>query len=380
MNAPKMNAPTTRHRRALLATLAAAALVLAGCGDDSSTASTDTANGPEATTTEAPGETAGTDTTGNTEPGASASGSIVVYSGRNEELVGPLLEQFTAATGIEVEFRGGDSGELAAQILTEGDASPADVFFSQDAGALGAVSDAGLLTALPEDTLAQVDEKFRSATGEWVGTSGRVRVIVYNSTNVATPPASIDDLLDPAWKGKIGFAPTNASWQSFVTGLRVLRGDDGARAWLQGFAANEPVPFEKNGAVRDAVNAGEVDLGLVNHYYLYELLAEQPDAVAKNQYITGGDPGGLVNVAGVGVLSSSENPDAAQAFVDFLLSAEAQTYFSEETNEYPLVAGISLAEGLPTLDELAPPAIDLSDLKSIADTQALLQEVGLLTL
>jgi len=229
--------------------------------------------------------------------------------------------------------------------------------------------------------LEQVDERFRSSSGQWVATSGRVRVVVYNPDLVATPPAGIDDLLDPQWKGKIGYAPTNASWQSFVTALRVIRGEDAARTWLEGFAANEPVPYEKNGVVRDAVNAGEVSLGLVNHYYLYEkIAAEGADAVvAKNHYFTNGDVGGLVNVAGIGVVSSSTNQPAALELVKFLLSAQGQQYFATKTFEYTMAAGVVSNSNLPKFDELNPPAIDLSDLSSIEATQQLLEEVGLLT-
>lgn len=307
--------------------------------------------------------------------------SLTLYSGRSETLVAPLFEQFTAETGITINVRYGDSGEMAALLLTEGDASPADVYFSQDAGALGAVSEAGLLVELPSDVLDLVDARFRSASNQWVGTSGRARVVIYNPTLVETPPSSINELLDAKWKGKIGYAPSNASWQSFVTALRVVRGEDGAKAWLEGFAANAPVAYEKNGVVRDAVNDGEISLGLINHYYLYEKIkAEGADAViAKNHFLTNGDVGGLVNVAGVGVLRSSAKQLAALTFVRFLLSTIGQEYFANSTYEYPLVAGIAQYGDLPTLSELNPPIIDLSDLKSIEATQELLVQTGLLT-
>ncbi len=315
------------------------------------------------------------------DPCELASGSLTVYSGRSEKLVADLYTQFTSDTGIDVEVRYGDSGELAGQILTEGNATPADVFFSQDAGALGAISEAGLFAELEDAVLNRVAAKYRSETNTWVGTSGRVRVIVFNPTLVSTPPTSIDELVDPQWNGKIAFAPTNASWQSFVTALRVVRGEDDARQWLEAFAANNPVAYEKNGAVRDAVNSGEVALGLVNHYYLYEKIAAEgsDNVIAQNQYLPG-DIGGLVNVAGIGALKNSDNPAGSQCLASYLVSDIAQKYFVEKSFEYPLVEGIAQFEELPTLKELDPPSIDLSDLKSIAETQELLNDVGLLSL
>ncbi|MEZ5238805.1 MAG: extracellular solute-binding protein, partial [Microthrixaceae bacterium] len=242
-----------------------------------------------------------------------AEGSITLYTGRNINLVGPLIERFEEDTGVEVEVREGGTPELAAQLLTEGEASPADVFLAQDAGALGAVSKAGLFQELPAELLDSVPETYRASDGTWVGTSGRARVFVVNSELVEEPPRSIDNLLEPRWKGELGFAPANASFQAFVTGLRVQRGDEAAREWLEGFAAQDPVAYENNVAVRDAVDAGEVEVGLVNHYYLYELIAEQGEEAvrAENVFLPGGDPGGLVNVAGVGVLASSDARDDA---------------------------------------------------------------------
>ena len=313
--------------------------------------------------------------------GEGSSAPVVVYSGRSEALVGELFVAFTNETGIEVDVRYGDSGEMAALVLTEGSSSPADMLFSQDAGALGAVEEASLFATLPSETLSLVESKYSSQTGNCVGTSGRARVVVYNPSLVDTPPAGIDDLLDPKWSGKIGYAPTNASWQSFVTALRVTRGEDAARAWLKGFAANKPVAYEKNGVVRDAVNSGEVALGLVNHYYLFEKIVAEGAAavVAKNHYFTNGDIGGLVNVAGVGMLQSSKNQKSTLALINYLLSPAGQNYFAQKSYEYPLVAGIAQYAELPALADLNLPNIDLSDLKSIALTQEMLEEVGLLT-
>ena len=349
------SARSARRRRWAASTAAAAALaLLAACGTDASGA-----------------------------PAASAEQeALTLYNGRSEELIGPLIEQFTADTGIPVQVRSAGSGELAAQLITEGDASPADVFLSQDAGALGALTKEGLFATLPEQTLARVPEAYRASDGTWSGLSGRVRVVVYNPQLVDEAPDTIDEVVAGDFAGgRIGYAPTNASWQSFVTGLRVLRGEDGARAWLEAFAAQEPVAYEGNSQVRDAVDAGEVQIGLINHYYLGELIAEKggENVTARNQFMAPGDPGGLVNVAGAGILGSSDQQVQALALLDYLTGERAQEFFAQQTFEYPLIEGVSAPEGLPSLESLDPPAIDLSDLDSIAETQALLADGGLLT-
>ena len=311
---------------------------------------------------------------------AAGEGELVVYSGRTEELVGPILDQFEEETGIEVAVRYGDTAEMANLILTEGENSPADVYFAQDAGALGAVAGEGLLATLPDQILDLVDERFRSPEGQWVGVSGRARVVVYNTENVQPEelPDSIFGFTDPEWSGRIGWAPTNGSFQAFVTALRVLEGEDRAREWLEGIEANEPNVYEGNNPALDAVIAGEIDVAFVNHYYLMQRLAEEPDVPAANFFLTDGDPGALVNVAGAGILTTAPNAEAAQTFVEYLLSEEAQTYFAEETKEYPLVEGVEPDADLPALGEIGTPDIDLSDLSDLEGTLELLQEVGIL--
>ncbi len=313
---------------------------------------------------------------------ATASGtgaSLTVYSGRNENLVGPLIDKLKTATGLDVQVRYGDSAELAAQILEEGDNGRADLFFSQDAGALGALSKAGRLAAIPQATLDKVPAAYRGGDGTWVGVSGRSREIVYDPREVPAPPQSVLDLTKAEHKGQVGWAPTNASFQSFVTALRVLNGEDKAKQWLEDMKANDTKVFPNNGAILDAVDAGEIRFGLINHYYWFEKIAEKGESAvpSKLAFLPGGDPGALVNVAGVGVLKTSANAEAAQKAVDFLLSPEAQKYFADETKEYPLIGGVATAPGLPALDSLKGPDLDLSRLDSLAQTLALLQDVGL---
>lgn len=318
----------------------------------------------------------------NENPQASTSGQeesakeLTIYSGRSESLVAPLFEQFTAQTGIQVEVRYGDSAEMSATILEEGANSPADVLFSQDAGALGALTQAGLFKSLPMSTLEKVDPAYRATDGTWVGVSGRARVFDYNPELVTDLPNSVLDLADPQWKDRIAIAPTNASFQSFVTAMRVELGEDATQDFLTGLAANAVI-FEKNGQILDAVEAGEVAAGLINHYYWYEKAAEIGAAKMKSKlaWFAQGDTGNLVNVAGVGVLSDNE---AAITFVDWLLGENAQKFFLTKTFEYALTESTKPDGSLPTLAEIGGPKIDLSDLATLAQTQALLREAGLI--
>ena len=307
--------------------------------------------------------------------------SLTIYSGRSQELIGPLLERFTDETGIEVGVRYGSTAQLAALLIEEGDQSPADIFISQDAGALGAVQAAGLFTEIDDDILERVASTYRSREGQWVGLSGRARVVVYN-TEVLDPsdlPDSILEFTDPKWRGRVAWAPTNGSFQAWVTALRAGEGEDIARAWLEGMRANEAPDFPNNSSIVEAVGRGEVDAGLVNHYYLSRFLAEQGDDFPARNYHTGpGDIGTLVNVAGAGVLKTSEATGAARRFLEFMLSEEAQRYYAETNTEYPLVAGVEGAPGLRSIADLQPPAIDLSDLWDLEGTLRLLRDTGVL--
>jgi iron(III) transport system substrate-binding protein len=308
--------------------------------------------------------------------------ALVIYSGRNENLVKPLLDRLGAATGIDVQVRYGGSSELAAQLLEEGDGTKADLFFSQDAGALGALAKAKRLETLPDATVTKVLEGFADPGKHWVATSARSRVIAYDPAQApeVTEMTTVDAVLDPKYKGRIGFAPTNASFQSFVTALRVTKGEAGAKEWLERFKANEPKAYDNNILVLDAVDSGQVSLGLINHYYWYERVAEKGEAAVKARihFLDSDDPGALVNVAGVGILAGSPQKDAASKAIDFLLSDEGQQYFADQTAEYPVVAGItSTKHDLVPLDQLERSSVDLNSLDSLDETLTLLDEVGL---
>lgn len=302
--------------------------------------------------------------------------TITVYSGRSEDLIADLLKDFTKETGIGVEVRYSDSASLAAQILEEGSNVQADVFFSQDAGALGAVSEAGVFKTINADITSLVAEKYRSADNTWVGVSGRSRVLSYDPKQVtaAELPKSIFDLADSRWKGKIGIAPGNASFQSAVTAMRVLKGDDATSTWLKAMKSNA-VLFEKNGQILEAVETGQIQAGLINHYYWYERAAEvgADKMTSKMAWFEAGDAGNLINVAGIGVLS--DKPEA-QTFAKWLLSETAQTYFVEKTSEYSLT-GIPAQANLPALEDIPAAKIDLSDLAPLAKTLELIREAGL---
>ena len=301
--------------------------------------------------------------------------SITIYSGRSEELIADLLTTFTEETGIEVEVRYGDSAELAAQILEEGQNIRADVYFGQDAGALGALAKEGVTKTLPSDITDLVATEYKSVTGQWVGVSGRGRVFVYDPAKVSQIPTSYKDLMDSSWKGRIGIAPTNASFQTFITAIRVLEGEQAAIDFLAAMKRNG-VLFEKNSIIMQAVQDGVVDAGLVNHYYWWELAAEIGEENMKPEiaWFEDGDTGNLINVAGVAVLS--DNP-SANVFAKWLLGDTAQKYFVERTREYSLT-GVPEVAGLKPLKDIKAPAIDLSNLDSLAETLELIRKAGLL--
>jgi len=306
-------------------------------------------------------------------------GSLTVYSGRSDTLVAPLIERFKEETGIDIQVKYAATPQLAATLLEEGGNSPADVFYAQDPGGLGAVS--GLLSPLEGDVLSMVPQWAVSAQNVWVGVSGRARTVVYNTENL-TPADLPDDLTgftDPKWKGRLGWAPTNASFQTMVTAMRAIWGEEKTVGWLKGIQTNDPKVYPKNTPIVAAAAAGEIEVGLVNHYYLHRFLAEEGESFgARNFHPPAGGPGAIVMVSGVGILASSDNKDNARRFIDFLLSEESQRYFVEETFEYPLAAGILVADGVTPLSEVNNPDLSSAALSDLEGTQTLLREAGVI--
>ncbi len=305
--------------------------------------------------------------------------TLTVYSGRSESLVKPIIEQFGASTGIKVQVRYGGTSELAATILEEGKNSPADIFYAQDPGGLGAV--AHLFSRLPESITGRVEPGFASPDGKWVGISGRARVVVYNTQTLKESdlPDDIWDFIDSKWKGRIGWAPTNASFQAMVTAMRTMWGEEKTRQWLLGVQANNPKSFSNNTGIVAAVGTGEIDVGFPNHYYLFSFLQQQGDAFpVRNYHPRAGGPGALVMVSGVGILETSKNKEAGERFLEFLVSPVAQQYFASQTFEYPVVKGVATHRLLKPLSEIKRPEVDMAALGDLKGTLSVMRTTGII--
>ena len=305
--------------------------------------------------------------------------SLTIYSGRSQTLVDPVIQQFAEATGIRVSVKYASTPQLAATLLEEGGNTPADIFFAQDPGGLGAVVD--ILSTLPDTILNRVPDWARSPAGKWVGISGRARTVVYNTDRLteADLPNDIFDFIDPKWKGRIGWAPGNASFQTMVTAMRALWGEDKTRRWLEGVQANDPGVYPKNTPIVAAAASGEIDVGFVNHYYLFRFLAEEGESFpARNYHPRAGGPGATIMVAGAGILEASKNKDPARKFLEFMLSTVGQQYFAGQTFEYPLVEEVNTPHVLVPLSEINQPSIPLADLTGLRSTQALLRTAGVI--
>ena len=381
----------TRFRRrifpqvllALAALSVALTLALVGCGGGEDSPSPAATSPATSGSTSAPAGTAApTPAPPTAAPTEEKDRSLTVYSGRSQSLVHPLLEAFREQTGVSTKVKYAGSASTAATLLEEGNNTPADVVFLQDPGSLGSLAAAGMLAELPQKTLDKVDARLRDSNGRWIGTSGRARTIIYNTETInphTDLPASILDYTGEEWKGRVGWAPRNSSFQSFVTALRLQLGEDRAREWLEGMKDNDAKEYPNNVSIVQAAANGEVEVGIVNHYYLERFLEEHgPEFTARNHFIGNGDPGALVLVAGVGILNASENKETAQEFIEFLLSKQAQEYFTSDVKEYPVAAGVLPEGDLPPLESLDPPDVDLGSLGDLEGTLDLLREVGVL--
>jgi iron(III) transport system substrate-binding protein len=304
--------------------------------------------------------------------------TLTMYSGRIAPILSPAVKLYEDASGVNVKTRYGDSPSLAATLVEEGKNSPADLFFAQDAGSLDAVEKQGLLLTLPADILAKVPKPYQSRVGQWVGTTGRSRIIAYTEKlKESELPDSPLKLTDKRWKGKVGWAPTNASLQGYITALRLVEGEDVAKKWLEGMVANDVQVYDSNIPVRDAIAKGEIELGLINHYYVAEAQAEDPNYPVKVHFPPK-DLGSLINVAGVGVLATSKHKEQAIAFVREMLSTEAQRYFADSSKEYPLIKGVPPAKELTPIKDIPAPDIDLAKLGDLQGTLKLMRETGAL--
>ena len=365
------------RRRFLAGSAAVGAVALAGCagGDGSDGESTGDAS-------DSPVGQIGSGRAGRPAPGGTPvaelpdlEGELTLYSGRNEFLVGELIE-FLDDTypDFTPEVRYGGSSDLVNTIDTEGGGSPADVFYSVNSGSLAALAGLGRTQALSTEIQDTVSEEFR--TDQWVGTSGRARTVPFNTNAFSEGDIPSDVMTFPDFEGDLGWAPSYGSCQAFVTAMRLLEGEEATREWLQGVVDAGISAYADEFQVSQAVANGELDAGFANHYYIQRVLDGSPDAPIQTAF-TEGDAGSIFNVAGAAVLDTAPNPELAQNFVRHLLSAEAQEYFAVETFEYPLIPGVEPIGDLPTIDELDVPEIEFSELGDLEPTIDLMRDVGI---
>jgi iron(III) transport system substrate-binding protein len=332
-----------------------AALVAAGCGF-----STEDSSG------------------GSNEPEAEG---ITLYSGRIPAAIGPAVDMYEAQADRDVKVRFAETADLAATLVEEGDASPADVFFAQEPGAIAAVAEAGLLTKLPQDILDRVPPQFRDPEGRWVGVTGRARVIAYNRDAVKQSelPPSPFGLTDPKWKDRVGWSPASSSMQEYVTALRAKYGDERTKQWLEEMVDNGAVAFPDNVTIRDAIAKGEIDVGLINHYYVAQAISEEGPNYPVAVYFPPGGLGSLMLLTSVGVLESSDRKPEAFAFVRSLLSKQSQAFFTSSSKEYPLAKGVASDPSLSVpIAKIPVSDSSLVDLKELQGTIELMKESGAL--
>jgi iron(III) transport system substrate-binding protein len=313
---------------------------------------------------------------------SSSGGSVTIFSGRTENLIEPVLDAFACETGIEVAVRWGSSTDLALLVAEEGDRSAADVFLSRSPGPVGFLESEGLLGTIDSQVLDLVSSDNRSASDTWVGFSGRKRVLVYNEDmlDVGELPSSVFELTDERYRGQVAIPANNGSFVDWFTVFRDQHGTDVATQWLDDMVANDAQFYANNRAIVEAAGRGQIEMGLVNHYYNYqEQIAQGDDHRAENHNFADDDIGSLLIITAAAIVDGSENADEANQLLDYLLSAPVQTYFSEETFEYPLAAGIEPAEILPPLTALEIGSVDFDALGGgFQETTAIIEASGIL--
>jgi iron(III) transport system substrate-binding protein len=312
-----------------------------------------------------------------------ADATLTLYSGQHEQTVNALVADFQKRTGIAVKVHSGEGPEISNQIATEGQNSPADVYFTENSPELMALEEKGLLAPVDARTLAVIPSQYNSPHGDWVGVLARENVLAYNPAQIKAGelPASLLDLAKPEWRGKIGIAPTDGDFLPVVGAVAALKGRNAALAWLKGLEENAQT-FDDDEGVVAAVNRGSIAAGVINNYYWARLREENGPAGMHSEiyHFPAGDVGAVINVSGAAVLKSAAHPDAAQQFLAYLVSPEAQTLLANDhvTFEYPLRAGIAADPVLKPLDQLHPPALSITTLGDDADIADLLREAGLL--
>jgi iron(III) transport system substrate-binding protein len=307
--------------------------------------------------------------------------TLTLYNAQHEDLMTLMRDEFTKTTGIKVEMRNGEDFELGNQLVQEGTASPADVFVTENSPAMTLVDSKGLFSKVAGPALAQVPAQFAPADKNWVGFAARSTVFVYNKAKLksADLPSSIMDLATPPWKGKVGVSPAGADFQAIVSAVLALKGEPATTAWLKGLKQNAKV-YSGNGAVMKAVNAGEIDSGVIYHYYWFKDQAES-GANSKNvqlHYFGNQDPGAFLSISGAGVLKSSKHQGEAQQLVTYLNSAAGQKVLAaSKALEYPIGNGAPANKVLKPLSELNAPTVQVANLNGPKVVE-LMQQAGLL--
>lgn len=311
---------------------------------------------------------------------AACAAELTVYSGRGEAFVAPVLKGFEESTGITLKVRYGGTAELSALLQEEKGKTPADVFWAQDSGALG--SNTALFAQLPQAIYANQPEVFRNAEGKWVGVSARARTVAYSPERAPKEslPPTVQGLTDAKWQGKVGWAPGNAAFQAFVTAFRVIHGEDAARSWVQDMAKNGTKSYRNNSALVQAVADGEIDVALVNNYYLPRFKTQDAKFPVEQAFFQPGDIGNVVNTSGVAILQASDAKDDALKLVQYLLSPAVQQYLTSVGHEYPVVSGVIGNQNLESVRNVteASPVVPTDKLTDLEGTRAILRAAGLI--